>query len=239
MTKFLSEKIRKIPPTEVSVDRYEFIQLSETEPDLGVPDDNSYILRSNADGFRFWSEPIGVEVISNFSLSGLGTNSSPLQVESLTTPVTISLSGDVSGSVEFDGSSNVDIEVTSLTQDTFVTFTKSIAISTEWQDAGISGTDLDTGSYYIQVYSNNQGVGGKSIKEYHTGMMSWTSESISGPFDLPNDEITLHRAGASKEGIIYLRTFRSDSDGVLKLQIQANYATANPTNYLFKFRKII
>lgn len=57
MAKILSGKVKKIPPTEVSPGRYDFIQLSETEPDLGVPGEDGYILSSDTDGNRQWIAP--------------------------------------------------------------------------------------------------------------------------------------------------------------------------------------
>ena len=49
-----SGKVKKIAPTAVSADRYNFIQLSETEPDLGVPASTGYVLTSDTSGNRSW-----------------------------------------------------------------------------------------------------------------------------------------------------------------------------------------
>ena len=57
MSKLISGKIKKVPPTEVSADRYDFIQLSETEPDLGVPAVAGYVLSSDTTGDRSWIAP--------------------------------------------------------------------------------------------------------------------------------------------------------------------------------------
>ena len=54
MAKTVSGKVKKTPPSEVSVDRYEFIELAETEPDLGVPENSGYLLSSNTAGIRQW-----------------------------------------------------------------------------------------------------------------------------------------------------------------------------------------
>ena len=54
MTKLISGRVKKIPSANVSASRYEFIRLSETEPDLGVPAANGYILTANVDGTRRW-----------------------------------------------------------------------------------------------------------------------------------------------------------------------------------------
>lgn len=49
-----SGKVKKIASTAVSADRYNFIQLSETEPDLGVPAATGYVLTSDTFGTRSW-----------------------------------------------------------------------------------------------------------------------------------------------------------------------------------------
>lgn len=54
MTKLLSDRVKKIPATQVSADRYSFLKLSEAEPDLGVPSSNGYVLASQTDGTRSW-----------------------------------------------------------------------------------------------------------------------------------------------------------------------------------------
>jgi hypothetical protein len=57
MSKLLSDKVKKIPPTEVSADRYEFLKLAEAEPDLGVPSTNDQVLTSTTSGVRSWVNP--------------------------------------------------------------------------------------------------------------------------------------------------------------------------------------
>ena len=54
MTKLISGRVKKTPSANVSASRYEFIRLEETEPDLGVPAANGYILTANVDGTRRW-----------------------------------------------------------------------------------------------------------------------------------------------------------------------------------------
>jgi hypothetical protein len=54
MSKLLSDRIKKIPPTSVSEQRYQFIKLSETEPDLGVPPVQNAVLSSELSGTRKW-----------------------------------------------------------------------------------------------------------------------------------------------------------------------------------------
>jgi hypothetical protein len=60
MAKTISGKVAKIPSTQVSPDRYDFIELAETEPDLGVPSTDGYVLSSNTDGTRSWVNNSGI-----------------------------------------------------------------------------------------------------------------------------------------------------------------------------------
>ena len=60
MAKTVSGKVKKTPPSEVSPERYDFIELAETEPDLGVPSTNGYVLASAADGTRSWINPASI-----------------------------------------------------------------------------------------------------------------------------------------------------------------------------------
>lgn len=118
------------------------------------------------------------------------------------------------------------------------TLTRQITLTTDWQDVGISGTDLATGTYIIQLYANDVGSGGTNNNEYYSGTMSWYSGATNSSYELPTDEIVLHRAGGSGDGALYLRTYRTPN-GLLKLQIYSNNANASSSNYNFKFRRMI
>lgn len=50
----LSGKVAKTPSTEADPDRYEYIDLSNAEADLGVPTLNNAISTSNTNGQRVW-----------------------------------------------------------------------------------------------------------------------------------------------------------------------------------------
>ena len=67
--KFLSDRIKKIPPTEVSEDRYSYFRPGEVEPDFGVPLANNAIISSEVDGTRQWLYPSsGLSVQANNQL---------------------------------------------------------------------------------------------------------------------------------------------------------------------------
>jgi len=125
--------------------------------------------------------------------------------------------------------------------DQLATFTRTMTLTTDWQDVGINAASLSSGTYAIQLYSNDVSAGGTNINEYYSGILSWYSGTTNSPVALPTDEIPLHRAGASVEGGLGLRTFRSptaDPDH-LKLQIYSNYGSTGASNYVFKFRRLI
>lgn len=56
MTKLVSGRVLKTPSANVSADRYQFLEISEAEPDLGVPPANTYIFTSDPEGNRQWAD---------------------------------------------------------------------------------------------------------------------------------------------------------------------------------------
>ena len=64
MTKLISGRIKKTPSANVSASRYDFLKLSEAEPDLGLPAANGYVLSGNVDGTRRWVLPSAVAAAS-------------------------------------------------------------------------------------------------------------------------------------------------------------------------------
>lgn len=118
------------------------------------------------------------------------------------------------------------------------TFTKTLNLTGTWQDVGISGTDLSNGTYIVQMYANDSGSGGTNIDEYYSGVMSWFFGTSTSDQELPTDEIVLHRAGASEDGGLYLRTYRVPGQ-TLKLQVYSNIPNPSSSNYVFKFRRMI
>jgi len=125
--------------------------------------------------------------------------------------------------------------------DQIKTITKSLTLTTDWQDTGISYTDLSTGTYMVQLFANDTGAGGTNANEYYSGTMTWYAGSTDHSIELPTDEIVLHRAGASGEAGLYLRTYRSSAvEGTnLKLQIYSNSNNSSAANYVFKFRRMM
>lgn len=125
--------------------------------------------------------------------------------------------------------------------DQIKTFTKSLTLTTDWQDVGINAANLATGTYMVQLFANDTGSGGTNNNEYYSGVMSWYAGNTDSSVELPTDEITLHRAGGSGDAGLYLRTYKTPSADTnnLKLQIYSNVANASAANYVFKFRRMI
>jgi len=141
---------------------------------------------------------------------------------------------DVVGNVKHQG-----LTMTSGTDvDQLKTFTQTLTITTNWQDTGIDGSDLTTGTYIVQLLGDDDEVGG-TYNVYYSGMMSWYSIGTNDA-DFTS-EIALHRAGHADVGrTLYLRTSTNNSGGNnLELQIAGNYNATGSDSYVFKFRRMI
>jgi hypothetical protein len=116
-------------------------------------------------------------------------------------------------------------------------------VADTWTDTGIDGSDMSTGTYAMQVYVSDFGVGGGHYYEYYSGMMSWYGQNTNSGHV---DEIVVHRAGhAPNNGDVQFRTERHAS-GNLMLQVKHNisYSAALDDShggkiFRFKFRRLI
>ena len=121
--------------------------------------------------------------------------------------------------------------------DTFglVTITKSLNLTTSWQDTGIPNTTLPTGTYIIQISCNDYAVGGNYSATY-TGQMTWFNSGTNGS---DTAEVPLYVVGhAILKRRIYVRT-KERSQSTMMLEICADYNATAVSNYTFKFRRII
>lgn len=117
-----------------------------------------------------------------------------------------------------------------------ISIQKQIKITTDWQDTGIAGTSLDTGTYVVQVSGFNSSYT-SLYGEIYSGIMTWYS---GGTNSGNSSEIFLHNAGhADNNNAIYLRTLRTASGGSLKLQIACKTAATGTDTLTFKFRRLI
>ena len=114
------------------------------------------------------------------------------------------------------------------------TYTKTLTVGTDWIDTGITGNNLSSGSYVVQI-SGMTSSATNMYNEIFTGMMSWYNSTTSST---NSDEILLHKAGAnSNDETLYLRTIRT-TNGYLKLQIASSRINTS-SSYTFKFRRLI
>ena len=56
--------------------------------------------------------------------------------------------------------------------DQIKSYTKSLTLTSSWQDTGVNGAELATGTYTIQVAVNNSGANGLQYSEMYSGTMS-------------------------------------------------------------------
>ena len=98
-----------------------------------------------------------------------------------------------------------------------ISISKSLQITTDWTDTGI--TELtEPGTYIVQIQD--------SSKRLYSGVMSWSTKSSS-----IGEEILLHRAGSNTSNTIYLRT--------LGTSIQIAGSTNTSSTFTFNFKKMI
>ena len=140
----------------------------------------------------------------------------------------------VAGNVQHTGltmTSGTDI-------DQIYSVTDSLTLSTSWQNTSINSSELQTGTYIVQVYVSDFAVGGGHYYEMYSGIMSWYGSSTNST---GVDELPLHRAGhAANAGDFYMRTARHASGGNnLTVQVRGTTSNSGASNYIFKFRRMI
>lgn len=121
--------------------------------------------------------------------------------------------------------------------DEIITITKSITITTDWQDTGIKGNDIPGfGTYAVQFHGGNPTI--NIWGDYFSGIMTWYNSETNNN---DADEISLHCAGHARNGqLFYLRTLCHDRGGDnLTLQIKGSSAASSADIFTFKFRKLI
>jgi hypothetical protein len=174
--------------------------------------------------------------------SGIGMYRIGTDILGFTTAAVERLRIDASGNSTFAGNvSHTGLTMTAGTDiDQIYTVTVSLTASTAWQDTGIDSSELATGTYIIQMFTDDHG--NNSIahyNEYYSGIMSWYGGATNST---EKDEIVLHRAGhACNTGDVFLRTERasgSDSHDLM-LQIKTSNTASSAANYVFRFRRMI
>lgn len=117
-----------------------------------------------------------------------------------------------------------------------ISIQKQIKLTTDWQDTGIAGNNLETGTYIIQVSGFNSSYT-QIYSEMYSGIMTWYADSTNSG---NASEIFLHNAGhADNSNAVYLRTLRTARNNYLKLQIACKVAATGTDTLTFKFRRLI
>lgn len=118
-----------------------------------------------------------------------------------------------------------------------ISIQKQIKLTTDWQDTGIAGNNLETGTYIIQVSGFNSSYT-SLYNEVYSGIMTWYANETNSD---NSSEILLHNAGhADNSNAIYLRTSRrAYGNGGLHLQIACKVAASGTDTLTFKFRRLI
>ena len=117
-----------------------------------------------------------------------------------------------------------------------ISIQKQIKLTTDWQDTGIAGNNLETGTYVVQVSGFNCSYT-QIYSEMYSGIMTWYADSTNSG---NSSEIFLHNAGhADNSNAIYLRTLRTAGNNYLKLQIACKAAATGTDTLTFKFRRLI
>jgi hypothetical protein len=75
-SRLVSGRIKKVTGAELSVDRYEFLDLANAEPDLGNPNADGSILVADIDGTRYWT-PNTPSVVAIDDLTDVDTSTVP------------------------------------------------------------------------------------------------------------------------------------------------------------------
>jgi hypothetical protein len=101
---------------------------------------------------------------------------------------------------------------------------------------------LTTGTWMVQMYVNDYGVGGGHYTVTYQGTMQWYQDATNQSGEAAASEIFLQRMGhAANASILYLRTLETTSatgSQLGRLQIKANYSNTSNQTIAFKFVKI-
>jgi len=100
------------------------------------------------------------------------------------------------------------------------------ALSSAWQDTGLTGGTMPTGVYLVHLITQDL--------ECYSGTMSWFGAATT---TTTTDEVVLHRAGQSGTNRVYLRIARTL--GSMKLQMASATAITQSTPYELTFRRLL
>ena len=208
MTTFLSGRVKKTPSIQADPQRYEFLDLKNAEPDLGIAAGNNYVLTSDTVGNRVWVDQLDIITnnVDQAYVNALNIDADLLDgqngiyyldwTNTLNKPdptVTIDLSGDITG-----------------TGNTTLTDLASgiINIVTELSNTGVVANTYGSASKVPQITVDEDGRI-TAVTELNVAGVS------SFEYDSPNGVLTIGTAdGSSFSANLDLQAF--DTDGLLE-----------------------
>ena len=130
------------------------------------------------------------------------------------------------------------LEVNGLDISTVKEFTKSIQLpANTWTDVGINGQDLQTGTYVMQVWMNNNSEQTGQWNERISGILTWFEGSTNSE---DADDIPISKSGHAKNAHnIKLRITRTLNSGRLKLQMYDDKQWYGKADVVFRFKRLI
>lgn len=72
MARLLSGRVGLTSAAGLTTDRYSFISLEQTEPNLGNPSNNNYVLYSDVNGLRYWGPNVPAGSINGITVEDEG-----------------------------------------------------------------------------------------------------------------------------------------------------------------------
>ena len=130
------------------------------------------------------------------------------------------------------------LEVNGLDISTIKEFTKSLQLpANTWTDVGINGQDLQTGTYVMQVWMNNNSEQTGQWNERISGLLTWFEGSTNSE---DADDIPISKSGHAKNAHnIKLRITRTLNSGRLKLQMYDDKQWYGKADVVFRFKRLI
>lgn len=130
------------------------------------------------------------------------------------------------------------LEVNGLDVSTIKEFTKSLQLpANTWTDVGINGQDLETGTYIMQVWMNNNSEQTGQWNERISGILTWFEGSTNSE---DADDIPISKSGHAKNAHnIKLRITRTLNSGRLKLQMYDDKQWYGKADVVFRFKRLI
>lgn len=130
------------------------------------------------------------------------------------------------------------LEVNGLDISTIKEFTKSLQLpANTWTDVGINGQDLQTGTYIMQVYMNNNSEQTGQWNERISGLLTWFEGSTNSE---DADDIPISKSGHAKNAHnIKLRITRTLNSGRLKLQMYDDKQWYGKADVVFRFKRLL